>query len=115
MEKRLYIRNIHDVVDADRLIELFSSVGDVVAATVEIKLIRETNYRVGYVEMATEQQAADGIQRFHGQKIEGQNIVVTEDKPHVPGPAPLVKTRPKHVVVPKKKPYKVPVKKLAIS
>lgn len=84
MGKRLYVRNLDVLVDSDRLEQIFSSVGEVTMASVEVKTVREKPYRVGYVEMNTEQEAADGIERFHGHKLNGLELVVTEDIPHVP-------------------------------
>lgn len=92
MDKKLYIRNLHDLIDSDALEELFSSVGNVYRATVEIKQVRGNDYRVGYVEMSSVQEALDCIDRFHGQKVHGLEMVVTEDKPHV-APAALLKKK----------------------
>jgi RNA recognition motif-containing protein len=83
MIPRLSIRNLSDLVTADMLEEMFSSVGEVKSARIEIKQIRSRDYRVGYVEMENEQSAADGIDRFHGQSKHGSVLVVTEDKPHI--------------------------------
>lgn len=84
MGNRLAIRNIGDLINSDILEEMFSSVGDVLNSRIEVKCIRGNDYRVGYIEMENEQQAIDGIDRFHGQKKHGAVLVVTEDKPHVP-------------------------------
>jgi RNA recognition motif-containing protein len=86
MGKKLYVRNLNDLIDSDTLEEMFSAVGTVMAASVEVKQVRGNDYRVGYVEMTTEQEAVDSIDRFHGQKCQGLVLVVTEDKPHVPVP-----------------------------
>lgn len=80
----LYIRNLGTLVNSDKLEEMFSSVGEVIAASIELKSIRERLYRVAYVTMSTAQQAAEGIERFHGQKINGDSLVVTLNVPHVP-------------------------------
>jgi RNA recognition motif-containing protein len=80
-------------MDSDDLEEMFGSVGDVTSAIVEIKSVRNRDYRVGYVEMGTDQEAFDGIERFHGQKMGGQVLVVTEDIPHVPGSSLLEKKK----------------------
>lgn len=103
MGKRLYIRNLDERVDSDTLEEMFSSVGDVSSAKVEVKEVRNRQYRVGYVEMRTDQQAMDGIERFHGLKMNGQTLVVTEDVPHVPGPLPAQKSKFKLAINPKKR------------
>ena len=84
MGKKLYIQNLDGVVDSGILNDMFSSVGEVVNATVEVKTARGNDYRVGYVEMSTRQEALDGIDRFNGQKKFVNVLVVTEDRPHIP-------------------------------
>lgn len=84
MGRRLYIRNLDLGVGSDRLEEMFSAVGDVKSVSVVLKLVRGINHRVAYVEMSSHQEALDGIERFHGHKFNGQELIVTEDKPHVP-------------------------------
>jgi RNA recognition motif-containing protein len=69
----------------DMLEEMFGAVGDVKSVRIEVKQIRDRDYRIGYVEMDSEQSAVDGIERFHGHMKHGFSMVVTEDKPHVPG------------------------------
>ena len=93
MGKKLYIQNLDGVVDSGILNDMFSSVGEVVNATVEVKSARGNDYRVGYVEMSTRQEALDAIHRFNGQKKFVNVLVVTEDRPHIP-----------IITVPKKKP-----------
>jgi RNA recognition motif-containing protein len=85
MSARLSVRNLSELMSSDSLEELFGSVGDVKSVRIEIKQIRGRDYRVGYVEMDSAQSAQDGIERFHGRLKHGFEMVVTEDKPHVPG------------------------------
>jgi RNA recognition motif-containing protein len=86
MIKKLYIQNLDGLVDSAILNDMFSSVGEVLNAIVEVKSARGNDYRVGYVEMSTRQEALDGIDRFNGQKKYGTVLVVTEDRPHIPIP-----------------------------
>lgn len=94
MGKKLYIQNLDGLVDSAILNDMFSSVGEVLNAAVEIKSARGNDYRVGYVEMSTRQEALDGIDRFNGQKKYGTVLVVTEDRPHIPIPT-VSKKKPK--------------------
>lgn len=94
MGKKLYIRNLGTIMNVDKLEEMFSSVGEVIAASIEFKNIREKLYRVAYITMETAQQASEGIERFHGQTLNGDSLVVTLDMPHVPVLAGI-KTRKK--------------------
>ncbi len=82
--KKLYVQNLDGLVDSALLNDMFSSVGEVLNAQVEVKSARGNDYRVGYVEMSTRQEALDGIDRFNGQKKYGTILVVTEDRPHIP-------------------------------
>ena len=81
---KLYVRNLGSIVNVDKLEEMFSSVGEVTSAKIETKSILDRLYRVAYITMETAQQAAEGIERFHGQKLNGDSMVVTLDIPHVP-------------------------------
>jgi RNA recognition motif-containing protein len=84
LPKKLYVQNLDGEIDSAILNDMFSCVGEVVNATVEVKSARGNNYRVGYVEMSTRQEALDGIDRFNGQKKFSNLLVVTEDRPHIP-------------------------------
>ncbi len=95
MGTKLYIRNLCDATDSYVLEEMFSAIGEVKKASVAVKSVRGNDYHVGYVEMATPEEAADGIQRFHGHKMsDGSTLVVTEDVPHVSPPSLTVKKTP---------------------
>lgn len=81
---KLCIRNLDALTDSARLDEMFGAVGEVKSVNVQIKSINGQNYTMGYVEMATPQEALDGIDRFNGQKCNGVTLVVTMDRPHIP-------------------------------
>lgn len=93
MNRRLCVRNLDEIMDSMKLDEMFGCVGEVTAVTVETREINGRGYRVGLVEMATEQAAQDGIDRYHNQKRNGNTLVVTLDKPHVPILVPAKKTK----------------------
>lgn len=59
---------------------LFTMVGDVERFSVETVPDAYKTTSIGVVEMATEQQAADCIERFHGQSALGQTLSVVADK-----------------------------------
>lgn len=80
MGKRLYINHLSTSVDSSTLEDMFTIVGNVQSASVVIDLKTGMSKGCGYVEMSTEQEAADCIQRFHGQMAEGTVISVVEDK-----------------------------------
>lgn len=59
---------------------MFTMVGDVQSFRVEAPPQPYKTTSIGIVEMATEQQAADCIERFHGQAVSGQTLSVVADK-----------------------------------
>jgi RNA recognition motif-containing protein len=83
---KLYVQNLPIAVDSSELECMFGNVGDVFSATVQVISDPNGDRRVGYVHMATQEQALDCIDRFNGQKKDGKVLIVREDKPHVPNP-----------------------------
>ncbi len=84
MSTKLYIRNLGNLVDSSELEDMFTTVGEVKSAVVEVVETTSSPRRVGYVQMATEQEARDGIDRFNGQEQDGLILIVTKDEPHTP-------------------------------
>src|SRR5580698_2500905 len=83
VNKRLYVRNLASNIDSSDLEDMFTNVGNVQSAQVIIDTLTGLSKCVGYVEMSTEQEAVDCIQRFHGQPNDGQILSVTKDQPHI--------------------------------
>jgi|SRR5665213_1674209 len=83
VNKRLYVRNLNASVDSSDLEDMFTIVGNVQSAQVVIDTLTGMSKCVGYVEMSTEQEAVDCIQRFHNQPTDGQILSVAKDQPHV--------------------------------
>lgn len=77
--KIFYVNNHGQAVDVSELESLFTSVGDVESFRMEIH--QESQREFGVVEMKTEQQAQDCIERFHGQFVIGQTLSVSASKP----------------------------------
>jgi len=82
MGTTLYVRNLDESVDSSELEDMFTTVGNVKSASVESN--QKPGARVGYVQMASEQEAQDGIDRFNGHLQNGFPLVVTKDVPHQP-------------------------------
>ena len=93
MGKKLCIRNLHASVDASTLEDMFETVGNVQSASVSCDVETGTSLGYGHIEMSTEQEAADCIDRFNGQEKNGRILIVIEDKPHVPNLAFTAKRR----------------------
>jgi RNA recognition motif-containing protein len=81
MAKKLYVGGLsYDVGDA-KLGEVFSQAGTVVSATVIMDKYSGRSKGFGFVEMATDEEAAKAIQMFNNQDIEGRRVIVNEARP----------------------------------
>lgn len=84
MGTKLLVTNLPLSVDSSALEDMFTLIGNVRTARVELDEASGTSRGVGHVEMMTAQEAQDGISHFNGQSKGGQRLAVREDKPHVP-------------------------------
>jgi len=80
LSKIFYVNNLAQSINLAELESLFTMVGDVESFRVETHPQPYKTTSIGVVEMATEQQAADCIERFHGQSALGQTLSVVADK-----------------------------------
>jgi RNA recognition motif-containing protein len=78
MTRKIFVANFPYSTTADELTELFEQHGEVVSA--KIATDRETGRSrgFGFVEMASEQQAADAIRALNGQDMGGRPLAVRE-------------------------------------
>lgn len=83
MGTRIRISNLPTDVDSGELEDMFMAVGNVITATIDQDHISGISSGIGFVEMASEQEMLDGVDRFNGQTKSGQRLNVREDKPHV--------------------------------
>jgi RNA recognition motif-containing protein len=65
----------------DEIRDLFAQAGEVVSANIIRDRFTEQSRGFGFVEMATEEQAAEAIKRFNGTQLGGRSIVVNESRP----------------------------------
>lgn len=81
MGKKLFVGNLQFSVTDDALSELFSQCGTVESA--KVILDRETGRSkgFGFVEMSTDEEAAEAISKFNGHEFEGRTINVNEARP----------------------------------
>jgi RNA recognition motif-containing protein len=81
MEKRLYVGNLPFDLSEDELHELFSAHGQVAST----KLITDFNTGrsrgFGFVEMKTEQDAQNAIDKMNKAKVGDRELVVNEARP----------------------------------
>lgn len=81
MEKKLYVGNLpYSATDAS-LKDLFSAAGNVAAASIIVDKFSKRSKGFGFVEMATEEEAAKAKDMFNGTEVEGRKIIVDEARP----------------------------------
>jgi RNA recognition motif-containing protein len=81
LQKKLFVGGLSYNTDVEEIRELFSQAGEVVSANIIKDKFSNQSRGFGFVEMATEEQAADAIKRFNGALLGGRNLVVNESRP----------------------------------
>lgn len=81
MSKKLYVGGLAYAVDDAVLESLFAEVGKVDSAKVIQDFQTGRSKGFGFVEMSTQQEAADAIQKLNGTTHEGRTIIVSEARP----------------------------------
>ena len=81
MSKKLYVGNLSYSTTEDDLREAFAKIGEVTSATL---IIDQTNGRskgFGFVEMASDEDAAKAISSLNGTSLFDRTITVNEARP----------------------------------
>ena len=81
MNKNLYVGNLATEVTEEDLKHNFSPSGNVVSASIIKDQYTGLSKGFGFVEMETEQAAADSIKRLNGGELCGKVITVNEARP----------------------------------
>src|SRR5262245_17575535 len=81
MQKKLYVGGLSYNTDVDQVRELFVQAGEVVSANIIKDKFTEQSRGFGFVEMATEEQAAEAIKMFNGKELGGRTLTVNESRP----------------------------------
>jgi RNA recognition motif-containing protein len=84
MGNKLYVGNLPFSTTEDSLTQLFSQAGKVDSATIITDRDTGRSKGFGFVEMSSEQEAADAITKFNGSDFEGRSITVNEARPKAP-------------------------------
>tara|TARA_Y100001936_G_C16092419_1_gene687660 strand:+ start:3581 stop:3871 length:291 start_codon:yes stop_codon:yes gene_type:complete len=84
MGKKIYVGNLPYSVTNDSLSAHFSSFGTVESAKVIIDRDTDRSKGFGFVEMSTEDEAAEAISSLDGAELEGRQLRVNEAKPQAP-------------------------------
>ncbi len=81
MQKKLFVGGLPYSVQQDEVQTLFAQYGEVVSATIVRDKFTNQSRGFGFVEMATEEQAAEAIKSLNGTQLGGRTIVVNESRP----------------------------------
>ena|ERR1700688_4793015 len=87
MDAILYVRHPGQEMDLSELEDLFTTVGDVESCRLELMPETGRTTKIGIIQMASQQQAADCVERFHGQLMNGHALSVDLQMPK-----PVVRT-----------------------
>jgi RNA recognition motif-containing protein len=81
MAKKLYVGNLSYNTQEEDLREAFSKLGEVVSATLIIDQASGRSKGFGFVEMASDEDAAKAITTMNGTSFMDRTITVNEAKP----------------------------------
>ena len=81
MNTTVLVSNLAPGVSASTLEDMFSIVGNVQKAVVELDATSGVSRCFGFVEMSTPSEAKDCVLHFNGQKNEGLTLMVREKQP----------------------------------
>ena len=81
MNKKLYVGNLSYSITDDDLQTNFSEAGEVASSSIIKDKFTGQSKGFGFVEMKTEEGAAEAIKRFHGGMLDGRAITVNEARP----------------------------------
>lgn len=84
MTNKLFVGGLAWATKEDSLRDFFAQVGTVVSATVITDKYTGKSKGFGFVEMSTEDEARDAIEKLNGQSLDGRAITVNEARPQVP-------------------------------
>lgn len=80
---RLFVGSLSWDTTDETLRDFFAQAGTVVSASVIRDRATNRSKGFGFVEMATEEEAAAAIEQLHEQELDGRKIVVNEAQPKV--------------------------------
>ena len=84
MAKKVYIGNMSYDTTEGKLRELFEAHGEVISVNVVTDRYSGRPRGFAFVEMATDEAAADAIAALNGQEVDGRQLNVAEARPPKP-------------------------------
>jgi RNA recognition motif-containing protein len=84
MGNKLYVGNLPFSATDDSLREMFGQAGQVESARIITDRDTGRSKGFGFVEMSTEQEASEAINKFNGTELDGRSLTVNEARPMAP-------------------------------
>jgi RNA recognition motif-containing protein len=84
MGNKLYVGNLPFSATDDSLREMFGQAGQVESARIITDRDTGRSKGFGFVEMSTEQEASEAINKFSGTELDGRSLTVNEARPMAP-------------------------------
>ena len=84
MGKKIYVGNLSYNVGDQELGEAFAQYGNVESARIVIDRESGRSKGFGFVEMSTDDEAREAIDKLNGAELAGRNMNVSEAKPMAP-------------------------------
>jgi cold-inducible RNA-binding protein len=84
MGNKLFVGNLSYSMNDEGLQQLFAAAGTVLSAKVIIENHSGRSKGFGFVEMSTDEEAANAITQFNGKEHEGRPLTVSEARPKAP-------------------------------
>jgi RNA recognition motif-containing protein len=81
MQKKLFVGGLPYSVQQEEMQQLFAQCGEVISATIVRDKFTNQSRGFGFVEMATEEQASEAVNKLNGTQMGGRTIVVNESRP----------------------------------
>src|SRR5260370_33967539 len=81
MGKKLYVGNLPFNTTDESLQEIFAQAGSVQSAKIITDRDTGRSKGLGFVEMSSDQEAADALPDVHGAEYRGRNMTVAESRP----------------------------------
>jgi cold-inducible RNA-binding protein len=84
MSTKLFVGGLAWATTDATLRDFFAQAGNVVSANVITDKFSGKSKGFGFVEMASEQEAADALEKLNGQMLDGRAIAASEARPREP-------------------------------
>ncbi|MDO8429000.1 MAG: RNA-binding protein [Candidatus Daviesbacteria bacterium] len=84
MANKLFVANLSWDLTSDQLRDLFAEAGNVLSANIISDKFTGKSKGFGFVEMSSDSEAQEAVQKLNGRNIDGRDIVVNEARPQAP-------------------------------